>query len=365
MSCVIDASCYEDQLAEKVSRVQSLLHWHASHPMTVVSSPIKHYRMRAEFRVWHEADEWQYVMFDPKTKKRVVIEQCEMVTEQIARVMQPLRLALMAVPLLSERLYAIDFLASNQQELLVTLIYKQPLTDEWEALARALVLPEPIMLLGRSRGKKRTLVRDYVQELLRLPDGATFMLHHVENAFSQPNSAVNQQMLAWVDDILTAEPRKRALLELYGGSGNFTWVLSRHADRVLMTELSKQGIIAAERAFSAAGIENVTLAAMDSEQVSQALSASGTGTSLMWQGKSFDFEAIFVDPPRAGLDAITATLAARFDMIIYVSCNLDTLARDLMLWRDTHHLVAVAVFDQFPYTHHVEVGVCLRAKPSC
>jgi len=360
--CQVAPENYQQQLDEKVLRVRALLSLSDALSIDIAPSPQVHYRMRAEFRVWHKEDTWHYAMFDVLNKRPIFIEDCPMVVKSINVLMQPLRAQLLAQPLLSHKLYAIDFLASSQGEILVTLIYKTPLTPEWDAAVGSLSLPDGVMVMGRSRGKKRVLVRDYVNETLSLPSGDSFTLRHVENAFSQPNAAVNAQMLAWVDAQLSAEVKRPAILELYGGAGNFTWVLARHADKLLMTELSPHAVSAAQDAFAQAGMTHVTIAAMNSEQVSQQLSSSGEATQFVWQGQGYDFKVVMVDPPRAGLDEVTRALVQRFESILYVSCNPETLARDMLAWQETHDLVDIAVFDQFPYTHHIEVGVMLVKK---
>ncbi|HUH57504.1 MAG TPA: tRNA (uridine(54)-C5)-methyltransferase TrmA, partial [Pseudomonadales bacterium] len=48
--------------------------------------------------------------------------------------------------------------------------------------------------------------------------------------------------------------------------------------------------------------------------------------------------------------------------IIYISCNPDTLAANLDTLNQTHNIERFALFDQFPYTHHAEVGLLLTAK---
>lgn len=53
-----------------------------------------------------------------------------------------------------------------------------------------------------------------------------------------------------------------------------------------------------------------------------------------------------------------------FDKIIYISCNPETLARDVKKLLLTHDIIKVAAFDQFPYTHHLESGVFLVRKMS-
>ena len=73
-------------------------------------------------------------------------------------------------------------------------------------------------------------------------------------------------------------------------------------------------------------------------------------------------DTILVDPPRAGLDPATEAFVSQFNDIIYISCNPQTLAQNLQQLGKTHQVVKLAVFDQFPYTHHIESGVWLRKR---
>ena len=76
----------------------------------------------------------------------------------------------------------------------------------------------------------------------------------------------------------------------------------------------------------------------------------------------YDLQTIFVDPPRCGLDGHTVDMAAKFPHIIYISCNPQTLAENLEVLCRTHRIDSFAMFDQFPYTDHMECGVYLRAN---
>ncbi len=76
--------------------------------------------------------------------------------------------------------------------------------------------------------------------------------------------------------------------------------------------------------------------------------------------KSYDFDTIFMDPPRSGLDDTTRALAKNFENIIYISCNPETLHRDLQELLKTHKIVRFALFDQFAYSEHIECGVILE-----
>ena len=71
---------------------------------------------------------------------------------------------------------------------------------------------------------------------------------------------------------------------------------------------------------------------------------------------------LLVDPPRAGLDSVTVQLLPEFDSIVYISCNPETLHSNLLHIKDTHEVKRFALFDQFPYTDHIECGVLLQRR---
>jgi tRNA (uracil-5-)-methyltransferase len=73
------------------------------------------------------------------------------------------------------------------------------------------------------------------------------------------------------------------------------------------------------------------------------------------------YHTILVDPPRAGLDRCTLNLVAQFENIIYISCNpLESFYKEFEGYLSrTHRIVKMALFDQFPYTKHVECGFYL------
>jgi tRNA (uracil-5-)-methyltransferase len=75
--------------------------------------------------------------------------------------------------------------------------------------------------------------------------------------------------------------------------------------------------------------------------------------------QEYRLDTLFVDPPRAGLYQHTVSMAADFPAIIYVSCNPLTLAKNLDTLCRTHRIAHFALFDQFPYTDHMECGVFL------
>ena len=76
--------------------------------------------------------------------------------------------------------------------------------------------------------------------------------------------------------------------------------------------------------------------------------------------KEYNIKSIFVDPPREGIDQDTISKISHFDEIIYISCGFESLKRDIDILNKTHEIKKVAMFDQFPYTDHIESGVILE-----
>lgn len=76
--------------------------------------------------------------------------------------------------------------------------------------------------------------------------------------------------------------------------------------------------------------------------------------------------AIILDPPRKGCDlrVLQAVNDGNFDKVIYLSCNPQTLGRDLKILCKNYELLKVTPYDMFAQTSHIETLVCLRTKKS-
>ena len=252
------------------------------------------------------------------------------------------------------------FLATLSGEMLVSLLYHRKLESDWEPAAQALSKALNIKLIGRSRGQKFVLSDEYVVEQLQVFE-RTYTYKQIESSFTQPNAQVCQKMLEWACTV--AEHSEQDLLELYCGNGNFTLPLSTRFRRVLATELAKSSVYAAQWNIEQNQIENIQVARLSAEEFTQAYNGEREFRRLQEANidlASYDFDTVFVDPPRAGIDDDTLKLLQRFKRIIYISCNPDTLHDNLKTLCQSHKVTQFALFDQFPYTHHVESGVLLE-----
>lgn len=359
----VQPSRYEELLQEKAATVAALLApFNPPEPEIFASSPTG-FRMRAEFRVWHEGDELDYVMYrrgDPKTP--IAIDDFPIACERIQQLMPLLRCRLKSNSVLRRKLFQVEFLSTLTGDTLVTLAYHRKLDDTWESTASTLATELGISIVGRSRKQKIVVGRDYVEEILPVA-GVDYHYRQYEQAFTQPNAGLNIKMIEWVCE--QAGSLNGDLLELYCGNGNFTLPLSRLFDSVLATELSKSSIRAARENLEANGIDNIQMIRLSAEEVTEAMNGVREFRRLAQLPKplgEYDLRTIFVDPPRAGLDPHTEQMAARFPAILYISCNPQTLAQNLEHLCKTHSIERFAMFDQFPYTDHMECGVFLRQR---
>ena len=99
------------------------------------------------------------------------------------------------------------------------------------------------------------------------------------------------------------------------------------------------------------GIENVTYVCDSAESAMKKWVIAGIKPTV-----------IFVDPPRKGLtdSFIRASASVEPEKIVYISCNVATMARDVKLYEELgYRLTKVQPTDLFPNTHHVETVVLM------
>lgn len=354
---------YDALLAEKLqltsaqfaSLYQGTIECHASEPT--------HFRMRAEFRIWHNENGANYAMYEPgQNKSPCVISEFDIGSITICQLMPKLLAQINDSEVLSRKLFQVEFLTTLSGEALVTLIYHKALDEAWEHAARNLECVLGCAIIGRSRKQKCVLSNDYVTEQLSTNVGK-LSYKQIETGFTQPNAGVCTKMLNWACE--QASGLSGDLLELYCGNGNFTIPLSFQFGKVLATEVSKLSTRSALENIKNNQRENIQLVRLSAEEVSEALSGVREFRRLADVDlQTYDFSTIFVDPPRAGIDDKTLEFMKGFQNIIYISCNPDTLKRDLSKLASMFSVKSMALFDQFPYTNHRECGALLVKKPA-
>ena len=91
----------------------------------------------------------------------------------------------------------------------------------------------------------------------------------------------------------------------------------------------------------------------------------GDSADKLWEiVKERDVDALLVDPPRSGLDdnMLETIINSDIKQIVYISCNVSTLAKNLGVLKNFYNIERIIPFDMFTHTAHVETVVLMSKK---
>ena len=150
---------------------------------------------------------------------------------------------------------------------------------------------------------------------------------------------------------------KERVLDAYCGIGTIGIIASKYAKEVIGVELNKAAVKDAITNAKINGINNIRFYADDAGELMVKLSEQ------IIQENKIGIDTVFMDPPRAGSDEKFMSSVVRLspEKVVYISCNPETLARDLKYFSKNGYKAEKAVpVDMFPFTNHVEtvVGLC-------
>ena len=145
------------------------------------------------------------------------------------------------------------------------------------------------------------------------------------------------------------------IFDAYCGIGTISLCAAKYVKKVTGVEIVKEAIIDAKKNAKINSIENAEFLLGDAGEVFEKLVSGGE-----------KYSTVFVDPPRKGLDQkfIDTLLRLEPKKVVYVSCDPETLARDIKLLSEKYIINAVQPVDMFPMTFHCEtvVSLCLKHR---
>jgi 23S rRNA (uracil1939-C5)-methyltransferase len=178
--------------------------------------------------------------------------------------------------------------------------------------------------------------------------GVTFLIS--PTAFFQTNVRAAEEIVRLV---LAAVPEDSTVLDLYAGAGLFALPLARRGDRVVAIEEN--------RAAVADGVASRELSGIAEDRCR--FIASSVERALR---RRTTLDAVVLDPPREGcsrevLNAVFGELSPK--TAVYVSCNPETLARDLTIIATRGYTIrSIQPVDMFPHTPHIEAVVVIERR---
>ncbi len=181
---------------------------------------------------------------------------------------------------------------------------------------------------------------------MRGADGQPLRL--APGGFAQAAEEENLRLVARVAALADlAAPKK--VLELFAGAGNLTVLLAKAGRAVVAVESERAACEAARENFAARGVGRERARIVEADAEAHAIAP---GTDL-----------VVLDPPAAGARAASARLAeSKVKHVVYVSCDPQTLGRDLAVLAARYEPRAIETFEMFPGTSHVETVVRLERR---
>ena len=144
--------------------------------------------------------------------------------------------------------------------------------------------------------------------------------------------------------------KKEVVLDAYSGVGTIGLIAAKNAKKVISVEINKSAHKNAIENAKRNNIDNIEFICADAgEFISK------------YEG---DIDVLIMDPPRSGSDEtfLSTVINKRIEKIIYISCNPETLARDIAYLSSLYKVTYVQPVDMFPMTAHIETVVCLEIK---
>lgn len=208
---------------------------------------------------------------------------------------------------------------------------------------------------GRPESIYKVWPQDNVQRLHYKLPAYNLELAFYPLDFTQINPQLNNKMIAQAIELLNLNSNDH-VLDLFCGLGNFTLAMATIAANVVGVEGSTEMV---QRGYENAQRNNVTNVQFHAADLFK------DHTAAEWAQQNYT--KVLLDPPRTGAQEILPLLAGLgVDMILYVSCNPATLARDsgILCQQYGYKLTHLGIMDMFPHTLHVET-MALFSRNNC
>ena len=256
---------------------------------------------------------------------------------------------------------------SSTGELMVIVVFAYPEEGQVESLMAFIQasFPEITSLLYIINQKKNDTIfdqevityagRDFIYEEMRTDfTGVNKVRFQIgPKSFYQTNSHQATRLYEIARDFAGFKGDE-LVYDLYTGAGTIANFIAGKVKQVIGIEYVESAI---EDAKVNSAINNITNATFFAGDMKDVLDASFTAKN----GKP---DVIITDPPRAGMhpDVVNRLMEIEAEKIVYVSCNVATQARDLLVLKEKYEVTKIQPVDMFPQTQHVENVLLLQLK---
>ena len=245
-------------------------------------------------------------------------------------------------------------------EIMVVLVLGSPILPSKNNFVKALrkVHPEITTVVLNVNNKQTSMVLGEKEKPIYGPGfikdklcGCTFRIS--PKSFYQVNPVQTEVLYNTAMDYAELTG-KETVIDAYCGTGTIGLIVAKNAKKVIGVELNKDAVKDARINAKENGITNAEIYAGDAGRFMVDMAS-----------KNQKADVVFMDPPRAGSDEkfLSSVIKLGPKRVVYVSCNPETLARDLKyLTRHGYQAVKIQPVDNFPFCDHIETVVKLVRK---
>lgn len=244
-------------------------------------------------------------------------------------------------------------------EVMVVLVLASPVMPSKNNFVKALrkMHPEITTVVLNINGRNTSMVLGEQEKVLYgkgyIVDELMGMRFRISaKSFYQVNPIQTKHLYQGALDMAGLTGKER-VLDAYCGTGTIGLIASRDAKEVVGVELNRDAVRDAITNAKTNQVKNICFVCQDAtEYICKAAE------------KKENFDVVLMDPPRAGStkEFIDSVIALAPERVVYVSCNPQTLARDLKWFRWGYKVEKMRPYDMFPLTDHCEVVCSLVRK---
>lgn len=366
--CTMQGIPYKKQLRQKQQKVGELLAdiCPVIHPVTGMDQP-EHYRNKTHAVFGYERGKIISGTYEEGTHCIIPVDECMIENETADAIIRDVRKLLPSFKikvydedsgygLLRHMLVRTGLYSGEVMVVLVTASPILPAKNQFVKALRALH-PEITTIVLNVNEQRTSMVlgprnivlygKGYIEDRLC---GCSFRIS--PSSFYQVNPKQAQLLYEKAVELAALTGRER-LIDAYCGTGTIGIVAAKKAGEVIGIELNQDAVRDAVANAKRNAVKNIRFYQADAGEFMVGMAQSGEPADV-----------VILDPPRSGVPEAFIRAVSRLspERVVYISCNPETLARDLRIFRECGYQAKEAwPYDMFPFTGHVET-VCLLAK---
>lgn len=324
--CDLQNLCYEESLNYKCEKVRNIFSRIPLdiNPIVIENPKHRNYRNKIELQVKNR----KVGFYEAKSNNIIEINECLITSNCLNKV----------IPFISKwniKDGKVTLRCNKNEEVLIIIDTKDNPNINVD------VIKKEVKLVGIVVNRKTVYGENFLFERIN-----NILYKYSFDSFFQINPYVAEKLF----NIISENTHKfESILDLFCGVGTLTLTAAKKNNEVVGIEVVPNAVINAINNGKINNLENVKFVLNNVED------AVGKLTQ--------DFSTWIIDPPRSGIDKTTLNVIRSKlpKKIIYVSCDPQTMARDIGDLKDKYEIDKFYILDMFSYTYHIE-SVCMLIK---